>query len=51
MATLPSHVNGVTVEFAETVDKNVEQNLMDLKIASSIYGTRYKVKKMLSPLA
>ena len=29
MATLPSDVNGVTVEFASTVDKNVVQSMVD----------------------
>ena len=29
MVTLPSEVNGVTIEFASTVNKNVEQSLVD----------------------
>ncbi len=29
MATIPSDINGVTVEFADTVDKNVVQGMID----------------------
>lgn len=29
MATIPSSINGVSVEFADTVNKNVEQSMVD----------------------
>lgn len=29
MVTIPSSINGVSVEFADTVNKNVEQSLVD----------------------
>ena len=48
MATIPSDINGVTVEFASTVDKNVVQNMVEgLKLCiKTDVATGYALQKI-----